>query len=95
MSIPVQLQPFDEYNQALQSNVHPTDWTNPTPAGEYHLVVAGVIICALEVWMVAEAIKLWPRIKGVLETDLPPLPRGFPVAAVEGVNPQSDGGRSC
>ena len=64
-------------------------------AGEYHLVVAGVIICALEVWMVAEAIKLWPRIKGVLETDLPPLPRGFPVAAVEGVNPQSDGGRSC
>ncbi|MCZ6816867.1 MAG: carbon starvation protein A [Planctomycetota bacterium] len=51
-------------------------------AGEYHLVVAGVIICALEVWMVAEAIKLWPRIIGVLETDLPPLPRGFPVAAV-------------
>ncbi len=41
MSIPVQLQPLDEFNQALQSNVHPTDWTNPTPQSEYHLVVIG------------------------------------------------------
>lgn len=41
MSIPVPLQPYDEHNQTLQSNVHPTDWANPTPANEYHLVVIG------------------------------------------------------
>lgn len=37
----VQLQPLDEYNQALRSNVHPTDWTNPQPRAPYHLVVIG------------------------------------------------------
>ena len=36
-----QLQPHDEHNQALESNVHPTDWTNPTPKDTYHLVVIG------------------------------------------------------
>ena len=36
-----QLQPHDEHNQALEANVHPSDWTNPTPAGTYHLVVIG------------------------------------------------------
>ena len=41
MSIPVPLQPLDEHNQKLQSNVHPIDWTNPTPDDEYHLVVVG------------------------------------------------------
>ena len=41
MSIPVQLQPLDEFNQDLQSNVSPADWTNPTPAESYHLVVIG------------------------------------------------------
>ena len=37
----IQLQPLDEHNQKLQSNVHPLEWKNPTPAGEYHLVVIG------------------------------------------------------
>ena len=37
----VQLQPHDEHNQALQASVHPTDWTNPTPKGTYHLVIIG------------------------------------------------------
>ena len=36
-----QLQPHDEHNQALGANVHPSDWTNPTPADTYHLVVIG------------------------------------------------------
>ena len=39
--IPVQLQPHDEHNQALEANVHPKDWPNPTPKGTYHLVVIG------------------------------------------------------
>ena len=41
MSKLAQLQPYDEFNQALESNVHPTDWQNPTPSGRYNLVVIG------------------------------------------------------
>jgi pyruvate/2-oxoglutarate dehydrogenase complex dihydrolipoamide dehydrogenase (E3) component len=37
----VQLVPRDEHNQQLESNVHPRDWTNPTPSGRYNLVVIG------------------------------------------------------
>tara|TARA_R110002073_G_scaffold7245_21_gene41464 strand:- start:1838 stop:3451 length:1614 start_codon:yes stop_codon:yes gene_type:complete len=37
----IQLQPHDEYNQSLEANVHPPDWVNPKPSGEYHLVVIG------------------------------------------------------
>ncbi len=37
----VQLQPFDEHNQKLQANVHPSDWVNPEPKNNYHLVVIG------------------------------------------------------
>jgi len=36
-----QLEPPDEFNRQLQSNVHPTDWTNPQPSGRYNLVVIG------------------------------------------------------
>ncbi len=37
----IQLQPFDEFNQRLQSHVHPSDWINPVPSGRYNLVVVG------------------------------------------------------
>jgi len=37
----VQLQPLDEHNKKLESNVHPQDWSNPTPKTDYHLVVIG------------------------------------------------------
>ena len=37
----VQLQPLDEHNRKLESNVRPPDWVNPTPAGRYNLVVIG------------------------------------------------------
>lgn len=33
--------PFDEYNQALVSQVHPPDWVNPVPQACYDLVVIG------------------------------------------------------
>ncbi len=36
-----QLEPLNELNRTLQANVHPLDWTNPTPAGRYNLVVVG------------------------------------------------------
>jgi pyruvate/2-oxoglutarate dehydrogenase complex dihydrolipoamide dehydrogenase (E3) component len=35
------LLPKDEYNQLLESNVHPPQWRNPTPTGRYNLVVIG------------------------------------------------------
>jgi pyruvate/2-oxoglutarate dehydrogenase complex dihydrolipoamide dehydrogenase (E3) component len=38
--IPVVL-PLDVHNEALVSNVHPTDWQNPEPAPHYNLVVIG------------------------------------------------------
>jgi pyruvate/2-oxoglutarate dehydrogenase complex dihydrolipoamide dehydrogenase (E3) component len=43
--------PLDVYNQRLISQVHPPDWTNPTPAECYDLVVigagtAGLVIAA-------------------------------------------------
>ncbi len=41
MSKLAQLQPYDEYNQALESHVHPKDWQNPTPNGRYNLIVIG------------------------------------------------------
>lgn len=37
----VTVQPEDQYNQTLVSNVHPADWVNPEPADRYHLVVIG------------------------------------------------------
>jgi len=41
MSTLIQLQPQDEHNLKLEENVHPRDWTNPTPSGRYNLVVIG------------------------------------------------------
>jgi pyruvate/2-oxoglutarate dehydrogenase complex dihydrolipoamide dehydrogenase (E3) component len=36
-----QVLPDDEHDAALLDQVHPDDWSNPTPAGRYHLVVIG------------------------------------------------------
>jgi pyruvate/2-oxoglutarate dehydrogenase complex dihydrolipoamide dehydrogenase (E3) component len=41
MSYLEQLKPTDQYNQTLQSNVHPINWVNPVPDGRYNLVVIG------------------------------------------------------
>lgn len=35
------LLPRDEFNEELESNVHPPLWRNPTPTGRYNLVVIG------------------------------------------------------
>jgi len=35
------LEPFDQHNQALLANLHPHNYSNPTPADRYHLVVIG------------------------------------------------------
>ena len=42
------LLPDDELNRALLANVHPADWTNPTPTGTYNLLVIGAGPAGLE-----------------------------------------------
>ncbi len=43
--------------------------------GSWLLVIVAVVMLALEAWMVVEACLLWPRVQGVLEPPLPPLPQ--------------------
>ena len=50
------------------------------------LSVVAIITLGLQVWMVVEAIIAWPKAKGVLEAELPPLERDSFSAA---------DGRSC
>ena len=33
--------PNDEHNRALVSNVHPSNWVNPEPAGRYNMWSSG------------------------------------------------------
>ena len=35
------VEPLDVHNETLVRNVRPSDWSNPTPADRYHLVVVG------------------------------------------------------
>ncbi|MEM8954980.1 MAG: carbon starvation protein A [Verrucomicrobiota bacterium] len=41
---------------------------------QWHLVFVGIATVALEIWMIAEAFIAWPKAKGILEAELPPLP---------------------
>lgn len=38
------------------------------------LSILGISVLVLQAWMVVEAILMWPRVRGVLEESLPPLP---------------------
>ncbi len=51
------------------------------------LAVIGLLTLVLQVWMVVEAILIWPKARGILEEALPPLPKSDKLAA--------SGGRSC
>ncbi|MEM7144309.1 MAG: carbon starvation protein A [Verrucomicrobiota bacterium] len=52
---------------------------------QWHLVFIGIATVALEIWMIAEAFIAWPKAKGILEPELPPLP----------TSPTPKGARSC
>ncbi len=41
---------------------------------QYLLAGIALLVVVLEVWMIVEAVLLWPKVKGVLEPMLPPLP---------------------
>ncbi|MDD9819404.1 MAG: mercuric reductase [Nitrospira sp.] len=53
---PVAIAPMDVFNQQLIQNVHPPNWTNPTPTGRYNLVVIGAGTAGLVTSAVAAAL---------------------------------------
>ncbi|MGY8768583.1 MAG: carbon starvation CstA family protein [Pirellulales bacterium] len=55
----------------LWSMFHPDGWL---ASGKYLLFIFGLGIMSLQVWMVIEAVLMWPKAKGMLEEALPPLP---------------------
>jgi carbon starvation protein len=54
--------------------------------GQHLLFGFGCAIIGLQVWMIVEGFLIWPRVKGVLEEQLPPLraraPAGSPAESV-------------
>lgn len=55
--------------------------------GKPVLFVMGSLIVFLQIWMLTEAVILWPRVRGRLEDILPPIaPR---------TGPEAEGGRAC
>ena len=52
------------------------------------VIVVGVSTLLLEAWMLIEAIIMWPKARGVLESPLPPLTK-------PSTNLEATGGRSC
>ncbi len=51
-----------------------TDLGNWWNKGQYLLAGVALLVLGLEVWMILEAVRLWSKVKGVLEPMLPPLP---------------------
>lgn len=47
--------------------------------GNYTLLGFGIVISLLQLWMIIEGLLVLPRTRGVLETQLPPLPARQPV----------------
>lgn len=50
---------------------------------QWLLLVLGAGVLVLQAWMLFEAIVMWPRVKGVLEESLPPLPEKKPTVATD------------
>lgn len=48
--------PNDEHNRTLVSNVHPSNWVNPEPAGRYNIVVIGAGTAGLITSVVAASL---------------------------------------
>ncbi|MHC4992614.1 MAG: hypothetical protein ACYTGC_16710 [Planctomycetota bacterium] len=71
------------------SEMEPGWWFAARP--NWVLVFVALATLALEVWMVSEALIMWPRVRGELEEALPPLD-AQPALASE---PTGEGGRMC
>ncbi|MEW4488944.1 carbon starvation protein A [Thalassoglobus sp. JC818] len=55
-------------------------------SGDYLLVGFGTVVLGLQVWMIVEGFLLWPKVKGVLEPQLPPLANTAQLATASGSN---------
>ncbi len=54
----------------------PTGWMLKQNFYENRLLaIVGLMTLGLQIWMVVEAVIMWPKAKGVLEPALPPLPK--------------------
>lgn len=60
--------------------------------GKYLLFGFGVAIEVIQLWIIIEALRLWPRIRGVLPDPLPPLPARGGFATAGGELPNGTGG---
>lgn len=56
------------------------------PMRQYHLIAAGVIIMALQTWMIAEAVRMIPRVHGVLEQESVAIPRTLEPIEAAGIS---------
>ena len=65
---------------------HDSGWFH---IGNWMLFAFGAMIMSLQVWIVIEGILMWPRVRGVIEEQLPPLP------AVAAASPSTAGGPNC
>lgn len=54
--------------------------------GKYLLFGFSLVIMGLQVWMIVEGVLLWPKVKGVMEETLPPLPARAAAATASGPN---------
>lgn len=63
------------YQLFVQGLGSDTSWLK---GGQWVLCAFAVVTLLLEIWMVVEALLAWPKIKGVLEPGLPPLPARRP-----------------
>ncbi len=55
--------------------------------GNWLLVAIGVLIEALQFWMIVEGVIMWRKAKGVLPAPLPPIQRAAPAASRPHVAP--------
>ncbi len=53
---PALILPQDQFNEELVNNVHPPQWKNPTPSGQYNLVVIGAGTAGLVTAAIASAL---------------------------------------
>ena len=60
----------------LWNMFHQGGWLNPPDGQDPNLLLTGfgIAILGLQIWMVAESLIMLPRVKGILEEALPPLP---------------------
>lgn len=61
-------------------------------SGRYLLFGLGLVIEIIQIWIIIEAVLMWPKAKGVLPEPLPPLPKAVGLATAGGNLPEGHSG---